>query len=145
MGFTCGGNSVIALMVGTLSAAAVGLFAHAIGYDRDGAFYPTVLTVVGLLYVLFSVMAGGHGLLVEVACFAIFAALAAVGFKFGQWLVAVGLALHGLFDLARHSFLVAPGAPAWWPAFCGAYAVVAAIGLAALLFARRQPLEQTTR
>jgi hypothetical protein len=34
-----GGNSVIALIVGTLSAAVVGLFAHVIGYDQDRAFY----------------------------------------------------------------------------------------------------------
>lgn len=135
---SCGGNSVIALVVGTLSAVTVGLFAHAIGYDRDRAFYATVLTVVGLLYVLFSVMAGGRGLALEVAFFAIFAALAAVGFKSGMWIVAVGLAFHGVFDFARHSFLVAPGAPQWWPAFCGAYDVVAALGLAALLLARHR-------
>ena len=128
---------MIALIVGTLLAASVGLFAHAVGYDRDRAFYATVLTVVGLLYVLFAVIAGGQGVLLEIAFFALFAALAAIGFKLNMWVVAGGLALHGVFDFVRYSFLAAPGAPPWWPAFCGSYDVIAALGLAALLLFRR--------
>ena len=129
---------MISLVVGALLAAAVGLFAHAVGYDRDRAFYATVLTVVGLLYVLFAAMAGGRGLVLEIAFFVLFAALAAVGFRSTLWIVAAGLSLHGLFDLIRSTFLAAPGAPTWWPAFCGSYDVVAALGLATLLIARRR-------
>ena len=129
---------MLPLIVGSLAAAAVGLFAHAIGYDRDRAFYATVLTVVGMLYVLFAVMAGGEGLLLEVAFFTAFAALAALGFRWSLWIVAAGLALHGLFDFIRYFFLTAPGAPPWWPAFCGSYDVVAALVLSALLLMRRQ-------
>src|SRR4051794_40676973 len=125
------------LIVGSLAAAAVGLFAHVVGYDRDRAFYATVLTVVGMLYVLFAVMAGGRGLLPEVAFFAAFAAMAAVGFRWSLWIVAAGFALHGLFDFIRYFVLAAPGAPSWWPAFCGSYDFVAALGLAALLLTRR--------
>jgi hypothetical protein len=127
---------MLALIVGSLAAAGVGLFAHVVGYDRDRAFYATVLTVVGMLYVLFAVMAGGHGLLPELAYFAVFAALAALGFRWSMWIVDAGLALHGLFDFIRYSVLIAPGAPSWWPAFCGSYDVVAALGLAALLLVR---------
>ena len=132
------GAEELAFITGTLAAAIVGIFAHAVGYDRDRAFYATILTVVAMLYVLFAVMAGGQGLLREIAFFAIFAALAAVGFRWSMWIVAAGLGLHGLFDFIRHSVLVAPGAPSWWPAFCGSYDVVAALGLAALLLSRRQ-------
>lgn len=127
----------MALIVGAVLAATVGLFAHVVGYDSDRAFYATVLTVVGLLYVLFAVMAGGRGLLLEIAFFAVFAALAAIGFRSTMWIVAAGLALHGAFDFVRYSFLAAPGAPVWWPAFCGSYDVVAALILTTLLFARR--------
>jgi hypothetical protein len=129
---------MLALIVGSLAAASVGVFAHVVGYDRDRAFYATVLTVVGMLYVLFAVMAGGEGLLPEVGFFAVFAALAAVGFRWSMWVVVAGLALHGLFDFVRYSVLIAPGAPSWWPAFCGSYDVVAALGLAALLMLRRR-------
>lgn len=127
----------LAFLVGALLAAAVGIFAHLVGYDRDRAFYATVLTVVGSLYVLFAVIAGGQGLLPEIIFFAIFAGLAAIGFRTSMWIVAAGLALHGLFDFVRHSYLQAPGAPAWWPAFCGAYDLVAALVLAALLLRER--------
>lgn len=131
-----GDGSMLALLVGSLSAAGVGLFAHVIGYDRERAFYASVLTVVGLVYVLFAVMAGGKGVVLEIAFFAVFAALAAIGFKSSMWIVAVGLAFHGVFDFVRYSFLIAPGAPSWWPAFCGSYDVVAALGLATLLLNR---------
>jgi hypothetical protein len=128
-----------AAIVGAASAAAVGVFAHGVGYDRDRAFYATVLTVVGCLYVLFAVMAGGGARLVpEIAFFAGFAALAVLGFRTSLWVVAAGLALHGLFDFVRRMLLPAPGAPEWWPAFCGSYDLVAALGLAALLLRGRR-------
>ena len=126
-------------------AAMVGVFAHAVGYDRDRSFYAAVLTVVGAMYVLFAVMAGGSQYLVaEVAFFALFAALAAIGFRTSLWIVASGLALHGAFDFVRNSFLAAPGAPQWWPAFCGAYDVTAAAGLAILLLVKGGPTEAAT-
>ena len=81
------------------------------------SFYAVVLTVVGSLYVLFAVIAGGPDLIPEVVFFAVFAALAALGFRTSLWIVAAGLALHSVFDFIRHSFLNAPGAPKWWPAF----------------------------
>lgn len=131
-------QATIALGVGAALAAIVGLFAHGVGYDRDRAFYATVLTVVGALYVLFAIMAGGRGLIPEIAFFVVFAALAALGFRTSLWIVAAGLALHGAFDFARITLLVAPGAPRWWPAFCGSYDVVAALGLAILLATERR-------
>ena len=81
---------------------------------------------------------GGRDLIPEVVFFAGFAALAAVGFQRSLWLVATGLALHGAFDFVRHCFLAAPGAPLWWPAFCGSFDIVAAIGLAGLLQVRKK-------
>lgn len=90
---------IIALIIGSASALGVGLFGHAIGYDRDRAFYATVLTVVGVFCVLFAVMAGGSGVLLEIGFFGVFAAHAAIGFRRSPWIVAGGLALHGVFDL----------------------------------------------
>jgi hypothetical protein len=81
-------------------------------------------------------MGGGAGLIMEIGFFAVFAAMAAIGFRTSLWTVAAGLALHGLFDFVRHSYAPAPGAPEWWPAFCGAYDMVAALGLAWLILKR---------
>jgi hypothetical protein len=129
-------NFVKALTVGALLAFVAGLLAHRVGYDRDRSFYAVVLTVIAALYPLFAVTSGGQKLVPEVMFFAVFSALAAIGFLNSLWIVAVGLFLHGVFDFARHAYLPAPGAPEWWPAFCGAYDVVAAVGLALLLFAK---------
>lgn len=128
-----------ALGVGAVLAVIVGLFAHVVGYDRDRSFYAVVLTVVGSLYVLFAVMAGGGDhLIAEMVFFALFSALAVIGFLTSLWIVAAGLALHGVFDFLRHSFLAGRGVPEWWPAFCGAYDLVAALGLATLLLMERR-------
>jgi hypothetical protein len=126
------------LLIGIILAAAVALFAQLTGFDRDRAFYPTVLIVVGAFYVLFAVMAGGGGLATELLFFAIFAALAVAGFKSSLWIAAAGLALHGLFDWVRHAFLPGSGVPTFWPAFCGSYDVAAAIILAVLLLTDRR-------
>jgi hypothetical protein len=127
------------LIVGIVLAAAVGLFAHLVGFDRDRAFYATVLIVVGSYYLLFAVMGGtSASLLAELPFFAAFAAAAVIGFRTSMWIVAAGLAMHGLFDFSRQQLpLTGSGVPAWWPSFCGAYDVVAAAGLAVLLLMRR--------
>lgn len=130
---------LVALVVGALLASLVGLLAHLVGYDCDRSFYAVVLTVISALYPLFAVMDGARNLVPEVVFFALFAAMGASGFRTSLWVVAVGLLLHGLFDFVRHAHLPAHGAPAWWPAFCGAYDVVAAAGLAFLLVAKRGP------
>ena len=127
------------LLVGTLLALAVALFANLIGFDRDRAFYPTVLIVVGSFYVLFATMAGDpSAITLEILFFAIFASIATAGFRISMWFVIAGLALHGLFDFVRNSWLPGSGVPSFWPAFCGSYDVVAAVVLAMLLKAQRE-------
>ena len=135
----------MALLIGLGLAVAVGIFARIVGLDRDRAFYSTVLIVVGSYYVLFAAMAGDMaGIRLEILFFLAFAAAAVVGFRTSMWVVAGGLALHGLFDFARPDSLPAPGAPQWWPGFCGGFDVAAAVVLGALLLtgkdgARNQP------
>ena len=121
----------MAYWVGAALALGVGLFATLVGLDRDRAFYPTVLIVVGSYYVLFAVMAGSVSALVpEILALSLFAGLAAVGFRKSLWLVVLGLAGHGLFDFLRGGLIANPGVPAWWPKFCFAYDLVAAAYLA---------------
>lgn len=130
------------LLIGIVLALVVAVFARVVGFDRDKAFYPTVLIIVGALYVLFAVMAGGVGLTIELIGFAIFAGLAVLGFRTSLWIVAAGLAAHGVFDFVRYSWFPGPGAPEWWPGFCGGYDVAAAIALAAILItANKEPGE----
>jgi len=103
-------------------------------FDRDRAFYPTVLVIVASYYVLFAVMGGSHyALLVESLVMTGFVVIAFLGFKFNLWVVVVALAGHGLFDLVHAHLVTNPGVPLWWPSFCLAYDVIAGGFLAGLL------------
>ena len=121
----------MALMVGALLALAIGLFATAIGLDRDRALYPAATMVIGTYYALFAVMgASTSTLVVESVVSAVFLVLAAVGFRWSLWIVVVALAAHGVFDLAHGEIISNPGVPVWWPPFCLAYDLAAAAYLA---------------
>jgi hypothetical protein len=124
----------VALLVGVLLPIVVGLFATIVGLDRDRAFYPTVMIVIALLYVLFAAIGGAtDALVLEAMAGAVFVAAAVVGFQWSLWVAAIALAAHGLFDLVHGRLIANPGVPVWWPTFCSAYDVVAGAYLAGLL------------
>lgn len=102
------------------------VFGRLVGLERDRAFYPTVLIVIASYYLLFAVMGGSmQALGAELAAMAVFVVAAVFGFKRGLWPVAVGLALHGVFDFFHADFIANPGVPVWWPGFCLGFDVVA--------------------
>ena len=124
----------MAVLVGLVLAICVGIFATAVGLDRDRAFYPTVTIVIASLYVLFAVIGDSpHALLVELAICAAFVLAAVAGFKRSLWIVVSALAIHGAQDVVHLSLVENPGVPAWWPAFCGMYDIAAALYLAWLI------------
>jgi hypothetical protein len=121
-------------VIGIVLSAGVALFARKVGLDRDRAFYPTVMIVIALYYVLFAAMSGSvRTVLLESAVMSMFAIAAVVGFKSSAWIVVAALAGHGIFDALHGHVLENSGVPVWWPAFCLAYDVGAAAGLAWLL------------
>lgn len=127
-------------LIGIILALAAFLFARFVGLDRDRAFYPTVMIVIALLYALFAAIGGsGTALAIESIGIVTFILLAVIGFKSSLWLVVVALFGHGVYDFFHGHLFVNPGVPAWWPAFCMAYDVTAAAGLAWLL-RYRQPV-----
>ena len=104
------------------------------GFDRDRAFYPTLLVVIASYYVLFAVMGGSvRAVVVEAIVMTVFSLLAFVGFRTSLWFVVVALAGHGVFDFVHGRLVTNPGVPPWWPAFCLAYDLTAAGFLLALL------------
>jgi len=125
--------STLPAVVGVALAVAVSIFARIVGFDRDRAFYPVVLVIVASYYDLFSILGGGTGLVAETIGFVLFAAAAALGFRTNLWIVVAGLAAHGVFDFFHHALVENPGVPTWWPSWCLAYDVAAAVCLAALL------------
>lgn len=124
--------------IGIIAAVSVGLFATWIGFDKERCFYPVVLIVIATLYILFAVMAkSSMAMLAEAMPMAVFIAAAGVGFRRTLWIVVAGLALHGVFDFFHHAVITNPGVPAWWPGWCLAYDVTAAVYLAVLILVRR--------
>ena len=125
-------------LVGVALALAVSLFARVVGLDRDRAFYPTVLAVIAMLYALFAVMGGSQAALMrELVGTAVFLAAVVIGFRHSLWIVAAGLAGHGVFDFFHARLIDNPGVPAFWPGFCAAYDITAGAWLAAVLWRSR--------
>jgi len=124
-------------LIGVVLALGVVGFATMIGLDRGRAFYPTVLIVIASYYVLFAVMGASQRTLgMEIAVSSGFSLLAILGFRRNLWLVAAGLAGHGVFDFVHHVIIENPGVPHWWPGFCLAFDVIAGAWFAIRLIAR---------
>jgi hypothetical protein len=124
----------MALIIGVALAISVGVLATVLRLDRDRGFYPTVTIVVASYYVLFALMgASTHTLVLELLAGFVFLVFAAYAFKSSLWIAVGALAGHGIFDLVHGAAIPNPGVPLWWPGFCLAYDVTAAMYLAWLL------------
>lgn len=135
----------MAFLIGTVSAIGVGFFARIVGLDRDRAFYPTVMIVIALLYALFSAISGSmEVLMLESPSIVAFIVAAVVGFKRSLWIVAAALAAHGIYDFGHAYLFENPGVPAFWPAFCSSYDLVAAGFLGWLLLSSKIPANAAT-
>ena len=121
-------------VVGIVLSFAVALFARSVGFDRDRAFYPTVLIVIASYYVLFAAMSGSiQTVVLESVVMAPFVIAAVAGFKRSAWIIVGALAAHGVQDAVHGHIVANAGVPAWWPAWCLAYDVGAAGALAWLV------------
>ena len=121
-------------VVGIVLSLGVAIFARRVGFDRDRAFYPTVLIVIAAYYVLFAAMIGSvETVLLESIVMTVFVIAAVAGFKGSPWIIVAGLAAHGVQDAVHGQIIANAGVPAWWPAWCLAYDVGAAGALAWLL------------
>jgi hypothetical protein len=131
--------------VGIVLSIAVAVFARQVGFDRDRAFYPTVLIVIASYYVLFAAMIGSvETVLFESILMTLFVIAAVAGFNRSPWIIVFGLAAHGVQD-AVHGYIVAnAGVPGWWPAWCLAYDVGAAGALAWLLVRAKADVVRVT-
>lgn len=124
----------MAYVVGAVLALAVGLFGTTTGLDRERGFYTTITIVIAFLYSLFAVMGGSPATLgAELLQGTLFVVVAVIGFRGSLWLVVAALAGHGIMDLFHGRVIANAGVPAFWPAFCSTYDVVAAGYLAWLL------------
>ena len=93
-------------VIGIILSVCVAWFARVVGLDRDRAFYPTVVIVVALYYVLFAAIDGSvHTVLLESALMTVFVIAAVVGFKTSTWIIVGALAGHGVLDVFHGGLL----------------------------------------
>jgi hypothetical protein len=86
-------------LIGIAVSIGVVVFARFAGFDRDRAFYPTVLVVIASYYVLFAAIAGSvQTVLLEFTVMTGFVIAAVAGFKSSSWIVVGAMAGHGVFD-----------------------------------------------
>src|ERR1700746_2411258 len=113
------GGQEMEYLIGVILTLAVAAFAFVVGFDRERAFYPTVLIVIASYYALFAVMgASKRTLVIESILAGMFVLFAVLGFKGNYWLVVAALIGHGVFDFVRHFFIDNPGVPQWLPGVC---------------------------
>lgn len=122
------------LYIGAGLALATAVFAAVTGFDRSRAFYPLVLIVIATYYPLFAALAGAPDAMVrELPLVAAFVLAGVLSFRGSLWIAVLALAAHGGMDAVHPHLIRNPGVPPWWPEFCLAYDLAAAIGLALTL------------
>ncbi len=121
--------------IGIVLGLAIAGLAKILEYDKDRSFYPVILIVIAMYYVLFAVMNESAGIIItELIIALVFMSIAVVGARVSALIVAVGLMAHGVFDLFHNLIVTNPDVPAWWPGFCAAVDVV--LGLVVLYIAK---------
>jgi hypothetical protein len=79
-------------LIGLILSLAVTGSATVIGFDRERAFYPTVLIVIASYYVLFAAMgASRRTLIIEIVVAGGFLLVAVLGFRTNFWLIVAAL------------------------------------------------------
>jgi hypothetical protein len=94
-------------LIGLILSLAVAVFAATVGFDRERAFYPTVLIVIASYYVLFAAMgASRRTLIIEIVVAGGFLLVAVLGFRKNFWSIVTALIGHGILDFVHHLFIV---------------------------------------
>lgn len=83
-------------------------------------FAATLLVAIAFIYVGFSLKGNSAGFVVlESVVALIFYFMALIGYRSNNLLIAMGIILHGVWDISHHNgFLIRTDVPLYWPAFC---------------------------
>ncbi|MDE3741102.1 hypothetical protein [Maribacter polysaccharolyticus] len=109
------------------------------GFEIDRSFYPVMLIVIALYYVLFAFQSSDKvEILFEVAIALLFSALAVWGHRKGLIIVVLGLVLHGIYDLVQSNIELSTDPPEWWTMFCLGYDFTLAMGLTVTTYTFRK-------
>ncbi|GAA4869015.1 hypothetical protein [Luteimonas vadosa] len=94
------------------------------GLEHTRCAYPLLLATFPVYYWIFAVYASDYTALVrEFIAGGAFLAIAYAAYRLRSFatllLLALGYVAHSAYDFYHDAFFVNPGAPTWWPEFCG--------------------------
>jgi len=112
-------------LIGIVLGLSIAVLAKILGFDKDRSFYPVILIVIAMYYVLFAVISeSSDTIIIELTIALLFAALAIIGARISAIVIAAGLMAHGLFDMFHNQLVMNAGVPLWWPGFCAGVDIV---------------------
>lgn len=89
-------------------------------YFTTRLFAATVLVAIAFIYVGFSLKNNPAELIMlESGVALVFYFMALTGYTRNNKLIAIGIILHGVWDILHHNkFLIGTDVPVYWPSFC---------------------------
>ena len=118
---------VLQLLFGTVTCCLFIALARRFGAQREVQVYAVGLVVAAIVYLGFAVNGGGPGwLFVELLGVAIFTLSAGLGVKVWPFFLALGWALHGVWDGLMYAIPGTGFVPIWYPPACLAFDLVLA-------------------
>lgn len=83
-------------------------------------FTATILVAIAFIYVGFSLKSNPVSSIILECCIAlVFYFMAIIGYTRNNYLIAIGIILHGVWDIFHHKgFLIVTDVPGYWPSFC---------------------------
>ncbi len=111
-----------AIVVGIAGAVLTALTAWSSLIPDPLAFHSVALTMIGAIYMGFAFLDGRVSIVIlELTVATGFIVLALLGLWVGHIFIAVGLVLHGVWDLVHRPGGVTTKIPSWYPPFCAAF------------------------
>ena len=111
-----------AIVAGIASGGLTALIAWSSFIPDPLAFHSVALAIIGAIYLGFALSDGRLSIMIlELSVGTGFVVLALLGLWLAPMFLAIGLALHGFWDLAHPPRGVTTKLPAWYPPFCAAY------------------------
>lgn len=111
-----------ALVAGVVSGAVTAWLAWSSLIPDPLAFHSVALAVIGAIYMGFAFADGRLSIMIiELTAATAFVLLALFGLWVAPVFLAVGLVLHGLWDIAHRPRGITTRMPSWYPPFCAAY------------------------
>jgi hypothetical protein len=111
-----------AILAGIASGGLTALLAWSPVIPDPLAFHTVALAIIGSIYVGFAFADGRLPIMIlEIAVGTGFVVLGLLGLWQAPIFIAIGLVLHGVWDLAHRPRGITTRLPAWYPPFCAAY------------------------